>query len=36
MSGIYAPGVMTLWVSLNFWLWEAWQRSSQDAGKSRR
>lgn len=36
MSGLYALCVMTLWVALNFWLWKAWQRSSQGAGKSRR
>lgn len=36
MSGLYALGVIVLWIALNFWLWKVWRRSRQGAGKSRR
>lgn len=36
MSGIYALGVIALWLALNWGLWKAWRRSRRDAGKNQR
>ena len=36
MSGLYALGVIVLWIALNFGFCKAWRRSRQGAGQNRR